>query len=371
MLLPRDHMLSFHKPEGGPYLLAHSAGCLPVTTAEAIERDFLAPWRRAGADAWGAWFDAIDDFRDALTGLLGGVRDQWCPQPSVSGAIFRFVSGLPRQEGRNVILASQEAFPSVAYALEGLARIGFRLELIGEDPSQPGSWARASDPDIAMVVAMHVHSNSGRISPVTEIAALARKGGAAMVVDIAQSVGVIPIDVGSWDVDAVAGTSLKWLCGGPGGCFLWTNPNITERIEPMERGWFSHLDPFEMDIRHFRFAPDARRFWGGTPTIAPYVTASAGIRTIAAIGVDAIARHNAALKQKLFDALPELAANMPANGSAGGTLCLTLGPNEEASLRSAGVACDRRGPIVRLSLAAWNGEDDVGILIDRLRHGAS
>jgi kynureninase len=357
----------FHLPDGGPYLLAHSAGCLPAAVAGAVADDFLSPWRTQGAGAWDVWLEKIDGFRGALAALLGGAPSEWCPQPSVSAGIFRFLSGLPRIPGRDVVLASHEAFPSIAYALQGLAGIGLRLELLEGDPALAASWDRAGDADVAAVVAMHVHSNSGRISPIAAIVARARSGGAAIVVDAAQSAGIVPIDVGAWGVDAVAGSALKWLCGGPGACFLWVDPRIVARIEPMERGWFSHEAPFEMDARRFRFAPDSRRFWGGTPAVAPSLFAAPALRTITTIGVAAIARHNHMLKQRLLAALPVLADASPANGSQGGTLCLALGARSEAALRDAGVGFDRRGPILRLSFGAWNDESDVALIAERLR----
>ncbi|MHA6720064.1 aminotransferase class V-fold PLP-dependent enzyme [Sphingomonas sp. RS6] len=352
---------------GGPYLLAHSAGCMPVAVADAVRSGLLAPWQAGGAQAWDDWLAEVDAFRGALAALLGGSTADWCPQAGVSAAIFRFLSGLPRIERRDVILASHEAFPSIAYALQGLAAIGLRLELLDGDPSLPATWDRAGDADIAAVVAMHVHSNSGRISPIAEIVGRARSGGAAIVVDIAQSAGVVPIDVAAWGVDAVAGSALKWLCGGPGAGFLWVNPQIVDRLEPIERGWFSHEAPFEMDPRRFRFAPDARRFWGGTPAVAPSIVAAAALATIGQIGVAWIARHNAALKQQLLESVPGLAGAMPENGSQGCTLCLALGAESEAALREAGVGFDRRGPILRLSFAAWNDAEDVERVAVQLR----
>ena len=56
-------------------------------------------------------------------------------------------------------------------------------------------------------------------------------------------------------------------------------------------GWFSHEEPFEFDPHDFRFAADARRFWGGTPTVAPFVFAAAIIRYLSRIGVETIRAH--------------------------------------------------------------------------------
>lgn len=159
--------------------------------------------------------------------------------------------------------------------------------------------------------------------------------------------------------DAVAGTSLKWLCGGAGGCFLWVSPERVMEVEPVERGWFSHLDPFEMDIGHFLFAPDARRFWGGTPVIAPYVSALEGLRVVREIGVETIREHNLRLQRGFLDALSGTGIVVPVPGECGGTLCLELGQTVEVALAAAGVQCDRRGAILRLSFGIWNDDADI------------
>ena len=53
---------------------------------------------------------------------------------------------------------------------------------------------------------------------------------------------------------------------------------LVSRLTPTDVGWFSHDDPFELDVHSFRYADNARRFWGGTPSVAPYVAATVGLR---------------------------------------------------------------------------------------------
>ena len=359
----------FCVPAGGPYLMAHSAGCQPVGLEARLVEDYVRPWREDPARIWDAWLGSIAEFREAVAGLLGGRADEWCPQPSVSAAISRFLSGVAFPAGRDVVLVSAEAFPSIGFALAGLERLGLRLELARGAPDDPGSWTRLDDRDVAAVVLTHVHSNSGRITPVAEVAARARANGVVSVVDIAQSAGILPLDVTAWPVDAVAGRALKWLCGGAGACFLWVSPERVMEVEPVERGWFSHLDPFEMDIEHFLFAPDARRFWGGTPVVAPYVSALEGLRVVREIGVRTIREHNLRLQRGLLDALAGTGINAPVPGECGGTLCLELGEAAEAALAAAGVRCDRRGRILRLSFGIWNDDADVATVAQAVAQG--
>ncbi|MEI9904840.1 MAG: aminotransferase class V-fold PLP-dependent enzyme [Asticcacaulis sp.] len=69
--------------------------------------------------------------------------------------------------------------------------------------------------DVAAVIAMHVHSNTGVVAPVAAICALARQRGIVSIIDVAQSTCIMPVDPIVWGADALVGSCLKWLCGGP------------------------------------------------------------------------------------------------------------------------------------------------------------
>ena len=360
----------FEVPGPGPYLLSHSVGCLPRASRARIASDLLDPWAEQGSDGWGSWLAAIGAFRGAVAELIGGQVTEVCPQPSVSTALGTFLSGLKREVGRDVLLASAHAFPSVGFTMQQLGALGYRLELIPEEcnPVDPQSWADRIGPHVAAVVPMHVHSNSGLVSPTAEIAALARAAGAISVVDACQAVGILPVTPRAWGVDALIGSSVKWLCGGPGAGFLWVRHELIEELEPVQVGWYSHADPFAFDIRDFRYADDARRFWGGTPAPAPCVLAASGIETVLGIGQTNILAANRALIAALAEAA-EIEFDM---ADRGGTLCLTGGDISavEAELRALGCRFDRRRDIVRLSFHIWNDMDQAREIGAALRgHG--
>jgi selenocysteine lyase/cysteine desulfurase len=351
--------MSFILPPGGPYLLSHSVGCQPATAKARLEGAYLAPWAEQGGGAWPAWLATIERFRAALAGLLGGEARDFCPKPNLSAALFSLIAARPFDAARPVILASAHMFPSLGFAAAQCARLGYRLELLpaAADPGELAVWEQAMGGEVGMVVAMHVHSNSGVVAPVPEICALAQARGIFSVIDVAQSAGVVPIDLALWKADSVIGSCVKWLCGGPGAGWLWIDPAVLPRLEPLDVGWFSHADPFEFDIEDFRYAPDARRFWGGTPSVAPYAAATAGIEAIAAIGVETVWRHNRALITRLSDRLPPDILEKAHRGAIGGTLCLAL-PEAAAALTAAGCRFDRRGDTLRLSFHIYNTEGD-------------
>lgn len=326
----------------------------------------LEPWQAGANDAWGAWLDAIGVFRAGVAALLRVDAAMTCPQPNVSAGFARWLGALPPPKGeRRDVVMSADSFPSLGFVAGGMERLGYRLRFLPDntDVRDADRWRSAMDDRTAVVLVMHVTSNSGAVAPVAEIVQAARDVGARACIDIAQSVGVVPTPADAWNAHAVVGSSLKWLCGGPGAGFIALDPADIANLAPMDPGWWSHEAPFEMNIRDFRPAPDALRLWGGTPDIAPFVLASAGIETISDIGVTAIRAHGQALQAMARATLAPLRPQWrwPV-GEIGGTLCIDVGdeaPALTATFAAHGIRADFRGRIMRLSFAAWNGPDCV------------
>jgi kynureninase len=361
---PHAWKRNFLVPGPSPYLMAHSVGCLPVAADQAIRDAYLQPWAECGGDVWPAWLARIDAFRDALAVMLGGDRAEFCPKPNLSAGMFSLLAALPAPvQNRNAWLISEDAFPSLAYVIVGAHRLGYELRVIprAQSPSDLDAWADAITPDVCGVLATHVHSNTGSVAPIEALATLCRDRDVFCVIDIAQSAGVLPIDLRRIDADAVLGSCIKWLCGGPGAGFLWINSRRLRQLDPIDIGWFSHADPFEFDIHHYRHADDALRFWGGTPSVAPYVLAEAGLQLLQRIGIDTIRRHNLDMIDAFASALPERwQSRMPAM-PMGGTVCMPTdgeGDRIAAALKAIGARFDRRQQIVRLSFHLWNSADE-------------
>ncbi len=253
---------------------------------------------------------------------------------------------------------------------EQAQRVGYRLRAIsgGPETHDAGHWREAFDDRTAMVLVTHVQSNTGRQVPVGSITAAAREQGVVSIVDIAQSAGCVPIDLQAWSADFVIGSCVKWLCGGPGAGFLWVRPEMHTVCEPIDVGWFSHENPFEFDSNSFRYAGNADRFWGGTPSVQPYVVAANSIHVICDIGVQTIREHNLSLTQRLVDALPS--GHLVTPGVAdqrGGTLVVRLdeGSRESAisRLQKRNVLFDVRPTGIRLSPHIYNDLSEMEVAI--------
>jgi selenocysteine lyase/cysteine desulfurase len=352
---------------GRIYLLSHSIG-LPIRGArEAIEQ-CLDVWENDTSGAWPRWLEIIDGFRRSLAELLNAEPASICPQSNVSSGLTKVLGAIRHTfpAGTPTILMTEDAFPSLGYVCQH-ADVDVRYISRTERSTDPAVWRRHLDGvDIALIT--HVHSNTGELIPAPEIISIARDLGIVTIVDVAQSVGIIPIDIEQWDAHFLVGSCVKWLSGGPGAGWLWADPQMIDRCEPVDVGWFSHEDPFEFDIHRFRYADDALRFWGGSPTVLPFAAAGHSIEAIVRIGVADIRRHNIELGDRLIDRLGARVTSPHAVSERSGTCIVAAEAGIVDRLASAGIDVDHRLGGIRLSPHVFTTQADldeaIGHLVD-------
>jgi selenocysteine lyase/cysteine desulfurase len=152
---------------------------------------------------------------------------------------------------------------------------------------------------------------------------------------------------------------------------MWVNPLRLASCEPGEVGWFSHSNPFEFDIKHFEYAGDALRFWGGTPSVAPALVAAHAIETLLDIGLDRIQAHNRSLIEQLCSSVDAKLLASPGDPvQRGATAVLDLGTRQDQfadRLRKAGLQFDIRREGIRLSPHFYNTTDDIEAVLGCLR----
>ncbi len=353
----------FHLP-GKHYFLSHSVGAQPKTYDAAVTAGYAQPWRTEGFNVWEPWFETLNRFRAGLAPIIGAAADDIVPQANVSSGVSKILFGLPPRKGRNKIVLTEDDFPTVGFALDQGRRMGYELVFLpgGARLADPDAWSRAFADDVQMVVATQVYSNTSVLSPVAEIARLSRAADVFCLVDAAQSAGAVPLRLDEWRPDFAVGTSLKYLCGGTGAAWLWAGEQAAAKTAPRDVGWFSHADPFELDIHHFEYAPGAARFTGGTPSIAPFAGACAGHEIINARGVEAIYTHNQGLLSRLAEALPARAfLSSTKIGARGSSALIKVQDYERAAkaLAQIGAGHDTRKGAVRISVHLYNDESDI------------
>lgn len=358
----------------GIYALSHSVGPLPKASKVAIEHHYFEPWRNQGGDAWPAWLMQISAFNQNIAQIVNAKTSEVCPQTNLASGFSSFLSAiakLPETANKRTIVMHQDAFASMGFVVTGLAH-SYRLKLllVKHAANDIQAWRDVCENnDVLACLITHVHSNTSIKSDIPKIVSAIRERTPYICVDVAQSIGIVPIDFAQWQVDAIFGSCVKWLCGGPGAGFMIINECIIEHLQADLLGWFSHDNPFEFDIQHYKNAKDAKRFWGGTPSVSPYVLANASIDVLRRIGLAKIVTHNLKLKETLVNTLDEKSllhgayANFTRseiNKNTGGSLCiqslntsLTIDKLKENSVRF-----DQRNGLFRISLHLINTIED-------------
>ncbi|BAM46944.1 cysteine desulfurase [Amphibacillus xylanus] len=138
-----------------------------------------------------------------------------------------------------------------------------------------------------IVAITHVSNVLGTINPIKEIAAIAHKNGAVLLVDGAQSVPHISVDVQELDCDFYAFSGHK-MCGPTGIGVLYGKKSLLEKMEPVEFGgeMIDFVDLYDSTWKELPW-----KFEGGTPIIAGAIGLKAAIDYLEAIGLDNIALH--------------------------------------------------------------------------------
>ncbi len=350
-------------------MLSHSVGrCLASAEAYAAQH-YFSHWQTDTEQAWPNWLMEMNEFRSALAALFKANAAEFCPQANISSAVTKVIHSLDKIPGRDTLLLAEEAFPSVGFVAQAASAAGYKVRFVPKGLAciDPAEWRSRLTPDVRLALITHVHYNSGLLSPVSELTTIARNQGVLTLVDIAQSAGAVPIAIPEWNADFVAGSCVKWLCGGPGAGFLWVDPAVTKTCRPVDVGWFSHAAPFDFDIHNFDFADDALRFWGGTPSVLPFVVATNAIKFFTEFGVENVRSHNLALSQAMIDSVdPDLLRVPLDSGKRGGTLIFQFGNEQEAVLKrldSANIRYDTRAAGFRVSAHIYNSRDDISAVV--------
>jgi selenocysteine lyase/cysteine desulfurase len=358
-------------PIDGHYFLSHSVGRPLKSARQTFEQTFFQPWETQASGLWPQWLGIIEDFQHALAKLFYGNHTDFCPQVNVSSALTKLVMSLDiLQQDEGTVLVSEADFPTIGFVLQkALPNPAKQLRFIPKthDLSDANVWADYLTADLALCFISHVYSNTGQQAPVSDIVPLAKSKNVLTIIDVAQSAGIIPLNVNELQPDAMIGSSVKWLCGGSGACYLWVNPELLGRCQPKDVGWFSHENPFEFDVHNFRYHPSVLRFWGGTPSIAPYALASHSICHLADIGVTHLLEHNTCLIDKVLAELEHDVVSPRDVSKRSGTMVLHFGSEHEAvsqRLAAANIHVDQRELGMRVSPHVYTSLTDIDALLN-------
>ena len=231
--------------------------------------------------------------------------------------------------------------------------------------------------EVGLALLTCVTSTASHRPDLAALCAHGRRMGSLVALDLTQGAGLLPFAVADDRPDIVVSTSLKWICGTPGAGILYVRPELLAECRPELRGWFSQADPFSWDLDAFAYAPDARRFDGGTPSVLACVGSVPALRWTLAQEPGAALVHARALGRAILEGARALGLP-PAcpldEVRRGGSVMLRVDGDPErlvAALRAEALHADARGPVLRLSPGAVTTEAHVERLLGALRRHAA
>ncbi|MEO7456284.1 MAG: aminotransferase class V-fold PLP-dependent enzyme [Gemmatimonadaceae bacterium] len=354
------------------YMVSNSLGAMPRAVPGQLA-EYAEQWATRGVRAWAqGWWEMPVSVGDEIAPLIGAGAGEVAMVPNVSIAQSQILSSLKYDDGRDTIVMTEMDFPSVRYVYDELAtRLGARIVVVPSDDGVSVDEERliaAIDERTRLVAISHVLFRSAYVMDVAKIAAHAHGVGALVSLDAYHSVGVLPVDVRALDVDFLTGGVLKWLCGGPGGCFLWARPDLDEDIAPALTGWQAHEHPFAFEPE-MKYARGAWRWLTGTPVIPALFAATAGPRMLREAGMDAVREKSVRQTSRLIALADERGFMVTAPRDAarrGGTIAFDVPHAREVAqaLLARDVIVDYRpGAGIRVAPHFYTSDDEVDSVV--------
>ena len=230
----------------GPYLDVAARGLLHSATRAAI--DAMLDQQSAGALDKKAAFAKVEETRALFAALIRATPDEIAFTRNVTDGIAAFAVSLPWRPGDNVVLCDALEHPANLFPWYGL-RPKFGVE-VNTVPQERGAVPldrilAAIDERTRVVTLATVSFAPGFRAPVAELARHCRERGVLIVVDAAQSIGVLETDVGAMQVDALAASTQKGLMALYGLGFLYVRQALAETLAP------AYLSRFGVALAHW------------------------------------------------------------------------------------------------------------------------
>ena len=341
------------------YLNAGTDGPLPGRAVTASVRELHRELSEGRASAHFERKSELGaELRAAYATALGAEDEDVALTTCTTEGMAQVIGGLELSRG-DEILTSNEEHPGLLGALSAAREL--RGVEVREVPL--AEIAEALGPRTRLVACSHVGWVSGSLAP-AELAQLELP----VLLDGAQGVGAIPVDVSTLGCDAYAGAGQKWLCGPDSTGMLWVSAAMRERLAVTRRGYANLAEANEGLDAHLH--DDARRFDTLSQSAETLAAALGAIGVLESLGWAAVHEHARALAARLAELLAEAGREPAPRGDS--TLVSFPSPDpegERAMLAARGVILRTipNRPWLRASVGAWNDERDLERLVGALR----
>ena len=356
------------------YLRAANICPCANSVAAAIE-EFVQLWRREGDACWNL-VESFHDGKNLFATLIGADLSEIATIENTSMGLSIAASLIAPPPGSNIVV-DELTHQSNVYPWMVRPRVEMRYAR-ARDGRVPLSEFRALvDANTAAIDVCHVTMGHGFRHDLAGLADIAHAHGAYLVVDAAQSAGVVPIDVGKANIDFLACPTFKWLWGPLGAGFLYVRKDLLKIGMPPLVGWMSARQPERFDVHSMDLHDDARRLQRGVHNGAGQIAALAGLRIVAALGVDQIWEHVRTLSRHLIEVLEESGLEVltpTGDEERGGIVAFRVqdaGAFNEALASESILAGQYLPGQIRMDIALFHNEEDIARTLGAVKVAAS
>jgi kynureninase len=368
----RDPLLAFREEfpilEKTTYLVSNSLGPMPRTVPEKLA-EYARDWGDLGVKAWNrGWWEMPVNVGNEIAPLINAGEGEIVMLPNVTIAQTAVLSAMNFTKHRDTVVMTELDFPSVRYAVSEMAeRLGARVVVVRSDDGMTIDRDRllaAIDERTRLVAVSHVLFRSAFLMDADAICARAHEVGALVSLDSFHAVGIVPVDVKRSKPDFLTGGVLKWLCGGPGACFLYVSAAVRDQLKPALTGWQAHSRPFAFEDS-MEYTTGAFRWLNGTPVIPALYAAAEGPKILRRATVAAIREKSTRLTTRLIELADArgYTVNAPRNpAQRGGTVAIDVPHGYEVTqhLLSRNILVDYRvGAGIRIAPHFFTREDEL------------
>ncbi len=365
----------FEIPEDVAYLnCAYMAPQLKSVSEAGIRglRRKATPWRIEAEQ----FFDDADKARALFARLIGAESTDVAITPSASYGIAIAAGNLNVESGDEIVVL-EDQFPSNVYAWHALEEArGARIHVVPRPANHDWTSAvlAALNRRTAVVTIPNVHWTDGTLLDLEAIGARCRETGIALVLDVTQSLGVMPFSIERVQPTFLVAAAYKWLLGPYGLGYLYVHPEY-QNGRPIEHNWINrrHSENFSQLVSYERaFQAGAVRYdAGGRSNFITLPMTIAALQQIHEWGIEGIASTLSRYTAQIAREAERLGLT-----TAGPThrsphligLSFPAGVPDTllSALRAAQVYVSVRGASIRISPHVYNNEDDVQRLLDVL-----
>jgi cysteine desulfurase/selenocysteine lyase len=187
----------------------------------------------------------------------------------------------------------------------------------------PSEFEKVVDDRTKIVAITHISNVLGTVEPVEEVVKVAHEHGAYVIIDAAQSVPHIKVDVQKIGCDFLAFSGHK-MCAPTGCGVLYIRKELFDKVEPSYIGGGTIVD---VNIDNYKLDEGPARFEAGTPAIAEAIGLGAAITYLNEIGIENIEKHEKELSERMrrgLEQIPGVVIYGPKNENRIALMCFNV-----------------------------------------------